>query len=79
MSTSSAVLYFEKENRTVFLPDGCPMAVSTWLSSAIPALQALPDEAAMPSMSRLNINMSAIGEAANDTLLMWYIHASPSA
>ena len=62
MSTSSAVLYFE--NRTVFLPtdaDGCEYMAQ---SSAIPTLQALPDEAIMPPMSRLNINMSAIGEAA---------------
>jgi hypothetical protein len=65
-STSSLVLYFENENLTEGLFGLAPIAVSTCEPMSVPELHALPPDAEIPAISRLNNNMSAISISGND-------------
>src|SRR3546814_2966395 len=71
-SISSRVLFLEKEKRTHGRSVSAWMAWSTCDPISDPELHALPPEAEIPEISKLNSNISARSVQGNDTLSTVY-------
>src|SRR5690606_14411923 len=66
-SISSRVLFLQNEKRTLGRSGSTPIACNTWEPMSDPELQALPPEADMPAMSKLNNIISAMSVHGNET------------
>src|SRR5690606_31336629 len=77
-SISSFVLYLLKEKRTDGRVGLQSNAFNTWLPISEPELHALPPDAEIPAMSKLNKSMSAICVQGKETFNTVYNELSAS-